>query len=269
MRRVLITGAAGAIGTVLRQGLGGRYPLLRLSDIAPLGEAGAGEEIDHADLRNLAEVEAAMAGVDAVVHLGGAALEAAWESIHEHNIVGTYNVFEAARRHGVSRVIFASSNHAIGYYRRDRHIGPDVAVRPDSRYGVSKAFGEALGSLYADKYGLGVICLRIGSFLPRPDSVRKLSTWISHRDMVQLVGCCLDARAVHFEIVYGVSANDRSWWHSPAAERLGYAPLDNAESYAADILAEQDPEDEPEASRLFHGGPFCETEFSGDLSRID
>ena len=140
MNNVLITGAAGAIGTVVRQGLGGRYPLLRLSDIAPLGEAGAGEEIDHADLRDLAAVEATMDGIDAVVHLGGISQEADWQAIHEHNIAGTYNVFEAARRQGVSRVIFASSNHATGYHRRERHIGPDAELRPDSRYGVSKAF---------------------------------------------------------------------------------------------------------------------------------
>ena len=269
MNNVLITGAAGAIGTVVRQGLGGRYPLLRLSDIAPLGEAGAGEEIDHADLRDLAAVEAAMDGIDAVVHLGGIAHEADWQAIHEHNIVGTYNVFEAARRQGVSRVIFASSNHATGYHRRERHIGPDAALRPDSRYGVSKAFGESMGRLYADKYGLGVICLRIGSFQLRPVDPRMLSTWISHRDMVQLVGCCLDAADVHFEIVYGVSANVRRWWHTPAANRLGYNPLDNAELYADEILEKHAPEDEPEAARLFHGGPFCALEFSGDLSKIE
>ncbi len=269
MHRVLITGAAGAIGSVLREGLRGHYPVLRLSDVAPLGEAAAGEELDAADLGDLAALEAAMDGVDAVVHLGATSVESDWAAIHANNIVGVYHVFEAARRQGVARVVFASSNHAIGYYRRDRRIGPDVALRPDSRYGVSKAFGEALGSLYADKHGIGVVCLRIGSFQPRPLNVRMLSTWLSHRDTIQLVRRCLDATDLHFEIVYGVSANDRGWWDNPGGERIGYRPEDNAEDFAAEILAKQAPDDEPEAERLFHGGPFCAMEFSGDLGDID
>ena len=201
MQRVLITGAAGGIGSVLREGLRGAYPVLRLSDIAPLGEAQPGEELDAADIRDGAQVEAAMEGVDAVVHLGAVSVEDAWEPIHEMNFVGTYNVFEAARRQGVKRIVFASSNHAIGYYRRTQRIGPDVPLRPDSRYGLSKMFGEGLGRLYADKHGIGCVCLRIGSFQPEPQNVRHLSTWISYRDMVHLVRRCLDAPDVHFEIV--------------------------------------------------------------------
>ena len=267
MQRILITGAAGSIGTVLRAGLRGHYPAIRLTDIADLGEAGPGEEIVTADLRDLAQMEAAMAHVDGVVHLGGTPLEAEWDSIHANNIVGLYNTYEAARRQGVSRVIFASSNHAIGYYRRSRAIDHDVAPRPDTRYGVSKVFGEAVARLYADKHGIGSACLRIGSFQKRPLNVRMLSTWISHGDMVRLVRCCLDAPALHFEIVYGASANSRSWWDNSAATRLGYAPEDNAEDYAEEILAADKGEDDVE--RLFHGGPFTSMEFNGDTDKID
>ena len=267
MQRILITGAAGSIGSVLRDGLRGHYPVIRLTDIADLGEAGPGEEIVTADLRDLAQMEAAMAQVDGVVHLGGTALEADWDSIHANNIVGLYNTYEAARRQGVSRIVFASSNHAIGYYRRRRVIDHDAAPRPDTRYGVSKVFGEAVARLYADKHGIGSACLRIGSFQPRPLNVRMLSTWISPGDMVRLVRCCLDAPALHFEIVYGASANSRSWWDNSAATRLGYEPQDNAEDYAAEILASDTGEDAVES--LFHGGPFTTMEFNGDTDKID
>ncbi|MCH7795154.1 MAG: NAD(P)-dependent oxidoreductase, partial [Proteobacteria bacterium] len=232
MQRVLITGAAGNIGGVLRAGLGGVYPALRLSDIKPLGAAREGEELVQADLRDLAEVEAVMAGVDAVVHLGGVPVEDAWAPIHEVNIIGCYHVFEAARRQGVKRVVFASSNHVIGYHRRSERIDDTAMFRPDSRYGLSKLFGEGLGRLYADKHGIACVALRIGSFQPKPKDLRMLSTWISHRDMVRLVRRALEAEGVHFEIVYGVSANDRNWWDNPGAARIGYAPQDNAEDHA-------------------------------------
>lgn len=266
MKRILITGAAGTIGTVLRAGLRGRYPAIRLTDIADLGAAGPGEEIVTADLCDLAQMEAAMAGVDGVVHFGGTAQEADWDSVHANNIIGLYNTYEAARRQGVSRIVFASSNHAIGYYRRSRTIDHDVAPRPDTRYGVSKVFGEAVARLYADKHGIGSACLRIGSFQKRPLNVRMLSTWISHGDMVRLVQSCLDAPELHFEIVYGASANSRSWWDNSAATRLGYAPEDNAEDYAEELIAHDKGEDGVES--LFHGGPFTSMEFAGDTDKI-
>ncbi len=265
-KRVLITGAAGAIGRVLRSGLRGRYPALRLSDIAPLGEPGPGEELYTADIRDMATTEATMEGVDCVVHLAAMAVEDAWERILPNNITGTYNVFEAARRRGVRRMVFASSNHVIGYYRREQVLDPGVPPRPDSRYGVSKVFGEALGRFYADKYGLSVACLRIGSFHERPEAVRHLSTWISPRDTVQLVQRCLEAPDYHFVIVYGVSANTRSRWSNAGVEVLGYRPEDDAEAYAGEILKRGEKEDEVAAR--FHGGPFCAMEFTGDLGKI-
>src|SRR6266849_6092240 len=147
MNRILITGAAGKIGSTLREGLRGRYAVLRLSDIAPLDPARAGEEIVRSDLADLAEVEAAMRGVDCVVHLGAIPGEGTWDKILPNNVVGTWNVFEAARRQGVRRVIYASSHHAVGFYRRARFIDQTVAPRPDGVYGVSKVFGEAVGRL--------------------------------------------------------------------------------------------------------------------------
>lgn len=264
--RVLITGAAGGIGRVLRRGLAGRYDLLRLSDVAPLGDAAAGEELFTADILDLAATEATMAGIDCVVHLAAVPVEDAWEGVLSLNIIGTCNVFEAARRAGVRRVVFASSNHVVGYYRREQVLDTSVLPRPDSRYGASKVFGEALGRLYADKHGLSVACLRIGSFRNRPEDARQLATWISHRDTVQLVRRCLEAPDYHFLVVYGVSANRRARWSNAGLEWLGFRPEDDAEAYAAEVLAREAPAD-PVAS-LFHGGPFCALEFTGDPSKI-
>ena len=269
MQRVLITGAAGTIGSVLRDGLRGRYPVLRLTDRAPLGKAQAGEEIvENLDLADLAGLEAAMQGIDAVVHLAGTPVEQAWEPVLNNNIIGLYNTYEAARRQGVRRIVFASSNHTVGFHPRGRHIDETVPPRPDGRYGVSKVFAEALGRLYADKHGMEIINLRIGSFQPRPKNVRMLNTWLSHRDCVHLVDVALRAAGIQFEIIYGVSANSRNRWHDSLAARIGYEPQDNAEDYAEEILASMKPEDEPLVERMFHGGEYCNMEFDGDLAKI-
>jgi uronate dehydrogenase len=267
MTRVLITGAAGHIGTVLRQGLRGRYDLLRLSDIAPLGNAAPGEEVVQADIQDFAATRRSMEGIDAVVHLGGVIVETDWEKIMPVNIAGAYNVFEAARQQGVKRVVFASSNHAVGFYRRSQRIDDTAQPRPDTRYGLSKAFGESLGHLYADKHAIGVACLRIGTCRERPTELRHLSTWQSHRDIIQLVHRCIDAPRLHFIIAYGVSNNPRSLWDNSAAQReLGYVPEDSAEDFAAELLARAEPADKIGA--LFHGGPFCTMEFDGDPAEI-
>ncbi|MCG8547673.1 MAG: NAD(P)-dependent oxidoreductase, partial [Alphaproteobacteria bacterium] len=187
--KVLLTGAAGTIGRVLRQGLSGQYDLLRLADISPLSDAGPGEECIEMDIGDLDAAVSACRGIDCVVHLAAIPVEPednAWAQILPANIAGTYNVFEAARQAGAKRVVFASSNHVVGFYRRDAVADPDAAMRPDSVYGVSKVFGEALGRLYADKHGMSVACLRIGSFRERPEDRRQIATWISHRDGVQL-----------------------------------------------------------------------------------
>jgi uronate dehydrogenase len=269
MTGILITGAAGQIGRVLRGGLRGSYSLIRLADIAPLGAAEPGEELCTTDIRDIADLDKAMTGIDCVVHMAGVPEEAEWDKVLQLNIEGCYNVFEAARRQGVRRVIFASSNHAVGFHRRERFIDDTVMPRPDTRYGVSKVFGEAVGRLYADKYGLSVACLRIGSFRPadRPSDARQLLTWISHRDTVQLVRRCIDHPDYHFVVAYGVSNNLRSRWDNSNVKFLGYRPQDDSEIYAAKILAADTKEDDIAAQ--FHGGPYCPMEFAGDTSRID
>lgn len=265
-QNVLITGAAGGVGRVLRQALKGRYPNLRLSDVQPLEDVESSEDVVIADLSNLEAVHQLMRDVDAVVHMGGISAEDEWDALLPANIVGTYNLYEAARRAGVKRVVFASSNHVVGFHRRTRVIGPDEAIRPDTRYGVTKAFGEALARLYADKHGLESVCLRIGQFRPRPANSRMLSLWLSPEDMVRLVQSSLDADNVHFEVVYGVSANQRGWYENPGAVRIGYVPQENAEDYLTAVQAQPDAEDE--VGRLFQGGPFCSTEFDGAIDDI-
>jgi uronate dehydrogenase len=270
LRRVLITGAAGEIGTALRASLARRYTTLRLIDRRPIGPTAPGEEDGGlVELEDLPALEAAMHDVDAVIHLGGVPREADWQAIHASNIVGAYHAFEAARRTRVRRFVFASSNHVIGFHRRDRDLDETAPVRPDSRYGASKAFGEALARLYADKHGLEVVCLRIGSFRPRPTDVRMLMTWLSPRDLGALAIAALEAPRIHFEIVYGVSANTRRRWRDRAAERLGYRPTDDAERYAQEILATAKAGADPAPAELYHGGRFCALEFDGDPDRID
>jgi uronate dehydrogenase len=220
-----------------------------------------------ADLADIAALEKAARGVDCIVHLAGVPREGAWDAILPNNVIGTYNLFEAARVAGVKRVVFASSNHVIGYYRATQKVGISEPERPDSRYGVSKAFGEALGRMYADKYGLEVACLRIGSFRARPEDARQLATWISHRDMVELARCCIDAAAFHFLVLYGVSNNTRNRWQNPHAAQVGYRPLDNAEQYASELKSNAPRAGDPAAD--FHGGAFCGLEFTGDARRID
>jgi uronate dehydrogenase len=267
--KVLMTGAAGRIGVVLREHFKGRYGLLRLLDIAAQRPAEPGEDVLNVDLGDTDRLQAAMEGIDCVVHLAGIPTEAAWERILETNIAGSYNVFEAARSRGVRRVVFASSNHAVGFHRREVDLDTDSLTRPDSRYGVSKVFGEALGRMYADKYGLSVACLRIGPFRTpdRPGAERELMNWISHRDMAQLTRRCIEHPGYEFLVAYGVSNNTRNRWHNHLIGFLGYQPEDDAETFASEVLAHPVPED-PIAAQ-FHGGRYCSAEFAGDPSRID
>lgn len=266
--RVLITGAAGNIGLCLRAGLRGRYALLRLADIAEQEPAEGNEDLCTMDVRDIESVERCMQGIDCVVHLAGISTADTWERILPMNIEGCYNVFEAARRQNVRRVIFASSNHAVGYHRRERFLDDTVAPRPDSEYGISKVFGEAVGRMYADKYGLSVANLRIGTFRTPdyPSESRQLLTWISHRDMTELTRCCIEHESYHFVVVYGVSNNLRSRWDNSNAKFLGYVPRDDSEVFAAEILAKNIPED-PVAAQ-FHGGFYCPIGFVGTTDRI-
>ncbi len=257
--RVLLTGAAGGIGRCLHKALAGRYPLLRLADRVPVAALHASDALLIGDLLDPAVAEAAVQDIDCIVHLAGIPKENTWEQILPNNIVATIALFEAARAAGVGRIVFASSNHAIGYHGATQALGIDEPVRPDSRYGVSKVFGEALGRMYVDKYAMTVACLRIGSFRERPEDTRQLSTWIGHRDMAELVRCAIEAPDYGFAIVYGVSANTRAKWASPDAARLGYLPTQDAEAWAAALETIGPPAGDPAAR--FHGGAFCALEY--------
>jgi uronate dehydrogenase len=253
--RVLITGAAGMIGRMLRQGLHDRVGALRLLDVASLGASKPGEELVTADVRDLEAVTEAMEGVDATVHLAGIPHEDSFDRILETNVVGTYNVYEAARKQGCPRVVFASSAHVTGFYDAGERISPEMPVRPDSFYGVGKACGENLGRLYADKHGLQVVCVRIGTVAERPTTLRHLSTWLSPRDAVELFWRCLVAPDIGFSVVYGTSATQRGWWDPGPIEQLGYRPLDDAETWSSEVnSADADP---TESGKGPQGGSYA------------
>ena len=255
-RRVLLTGAAGRIGSSLRQGLREGLDEFRLSDrehVEPVPRTP--ETFVLADLVDASDVADAVENVDAIVHLGGHPDEASFDDLLGPNIQGTFNLFEAARRAGVRRVIYASSNHATGFYGTGDRLVGDEPTRPDSLYGVTKVFGEAVGSLYADKFGLEVIAVRIGSFETKPSEPRHLSTWLSPTDALRLFKACLAPVDVHFIVLYGVSANTRTWWPlDQAAKALGYQPRDNAEDFAAEI---------GEGSDAVQGGRFVLPDYGG------
>ena len=265
VERVLITGAAGRIGTMLRPRLARAGRVLRLLDVDPVEGVSGGEEVVQASVTDLAAVEDACRAVDAVVHLGGLAGEAPWDAIAEVNVGGTYAVFEAARRQGVRRVVFASSNHAVGFFpRRDGPV-PDAAFpMPDTYYGVSKVVGEALGSLYHSRYGIDVVCLRILSCRDHPTSLRELSTWLSPGDVARLVDAALTAPGPGFRVVWGVSANTRGWVSLDEARRLGYEPQDDAEVYADELVARFGEPDMADRDHVFLGGPFTGPDYDAD-----
>jgi uronate dehydrogenase len=254
-RPVLLTGAAGALGTWLRPHLAQRTGGLRSSDIRTFGPALAGETIVPADLSDAAAVDALVAGCGAIVHFGAVSVEDSFERILSSNVVGTHNVFEAARRHGIRRVVYASSIHVVGYYPTTERIDADAPPRPDSYYGVSKVFGEALARLYVEKEGFEVACLRIGVALPQPTAPRNLWTWLSTADLLRLVDTYLDAPRLGFTIVYGISDNDRRWWTNEKADSP-FRPLDNAERHAARLLPNGDTRDPNDPGVRYHGGPF-------------
>jgi len=266
-RRIVFTGAAGGIGTMTRPLLARLYPGLVLSDRVRPADLQPGETFVPADLTQPDEVAALLKGAHSVLHFGGHSVEGTWDQILNANIIGCYNIFEAARVAGVKRVVFASSNHAVGYYPRSSRIGPNVTVRPDSRYGVSKAFGEALGAMYSDKHGMSVTCLRIGNVGPIPLDVRRLSIWISPEDIVQLFQIGLEHPDIRFEILYGESNNEASWWDNSRAYQLGYKPTGRAEDHRAHAEAEQQKIGPDPVGDLFQGGTFTSAEFTNDVDK--
>ena len=255
-RRLLLTGANGNLGRELRPRLKAYCDTLRLSHRSPMGEAGPGEEIVIADLADAAAVGAMVDGADAIVHMGGVSTEQAWEPILAGNIVGMVNLYEAARKSGVKRIVFASSNHVTGFYRQDQVISPRDPARPDGFYGLSKAFGEDLAQLYWDRYQLETVSLRIGSSFAAPKDRRMLATWMSYDDTERLIVAALTAPVVGHTIIYGMSDNATTWWDNTPARHIGYRPRDSSETYRAEVEARQPVLDASDPAVIYQGGAF-------------
>lgn len=257
LERILVTGAAGGLGKALRPYLSRLAHKVRLSDINDLGEATGHEELVYCDLADYAEVCELVADCDGIIHLGGMSVESPWEKILHANIVGTYNLYEACRRHGHKpRIVFASSNHAIGFYPRTQRIDTEVPHRPDSLYGVSKCFGEDLARLYFDKFGIESLSVRIGSCFPEPVDARMMVTWLGIEDFVALLERAFVAPKLDYTVIYAASDNHEKWWDNSRVTFLGWRPQASSEKWRAKINAMT--KDDPNAVAVArHGGSFA------------
>ena len=257
MNKLVLTGAAGRLGSYLREPLTVLCDELVSSDLVDdLGKLYPGESYQKADLANYDEIHALLEGADMVVHFGAIGDEAPFEQILGPNIIGAYNIWEAAYRHGLRRVVYASSIHAVGMHKKQDFIGTDVPHRPDTYYGLAKCFAEDLASMYWDKRRLESVCMRILS-CAQVNNTRALGTWLSYDDLIQMVTRAIDTPTTGFSLVYGVSNNDRAPVDNAAAAYLGYKPKDNAEQFAKEVFAEAEPADISDAAQMLHGGPFA------------
>ena len=257
MKRLLITGAAGGLGKLARARLGHMADILRLSDIDDLGEAAANEEIVCCDLGDKAAVEDLVAGCDGVVHLGGISVEHPWDLIMNANINGVFNLYEAARKNGAPRIMFASSNHAIGFHKQTDRLNASSSVRPDGLYGVSKCFGENMASMYHDKFGVETACVRIGSCFEEPRNHRMLATWLSPDDFVRLIERIFAVPRLGCPIIYGGSDNTVSWWDNGSVSYLGWRPQDNGEVFRPKIDQAMDQPGPNAPDVVYQGGFFA------------
>lgn len=268
MTKLALSGAGGGLGSVIRAEfvLRRRLPL-RSAGHRPLAPLVDGEDLCHGDLRQPEVVDRLLDGVEVLIHMAGTSVERPLDEIIENNLRALVQVYEGARRHRVKRVVFASSNHTIGMYPSDasERLPIDCAFRPDCFYGLSKMWGEGLARMYWDKHGIESVCLRIGSCLPRPTEHRHLATWLGHEDLLHLIDRCVDAPAVGFHVVWGVSANTRSYWDNAQAAALGYRPRQNAEDHAAQILRLPNPLDA--TAQRFQGGGFVTTDYTPEDAR--
>ncbi|MTV41037.1 NAD-dependent epimerase/dehydratase family protein [Duganella radicis] len=230
--RLLLTGAAGNLGKVLRPRIAAWAEIVRVSDVAAMAPAQAGEEVVRCDLSDKAAVNQLMRGVDAVLHFGGISTENTFEAVLRANIQGTYNIYEAAHLHGVRRVVFASSNHAVGFYEQNQFIDAHAPTRPDGMYGLSKVFGEQLGRYYYDRAGIETVCLRIGSSYPEPANRRMMGSWLSYDDLQEALRCSLFTPRVGFTVLFGTSDNPVRWWDNRHASHLGFRPKDSSARFA-------------------------------------
>nr|WP_321456069.1 NAD(P)-dependent oxidoreductase [uncultured Cohaesibacter sp.] len=266
MGRILLTGAAGMIGTVLADKMPKEGEIWRLTDLhslAPRSENGV--EVMQGDLTDPGFAKELCSGVEAIIHMAGEPRERRWPELVEPNVTCTFNLWQAAAEQGVERIIYGSSNHVLGMYPVSQKLGLDAPYRPDSRYGVTKMFGEAVARLYADKNNLKAFIIRIGSFLDRPTTRRHMRMWISHRDMCTLVRLGLTAD-YHCETVFGISNNTNANYDNSRAYELGYRPQDNGQDYAGDIPDDDLDPDSPIVT--LQGGFSCGRDFSGDLSLL-
>lgn len=254
--RILLTGAAGGLGQALRPRLKANCTVLRCADRVAFDSAGEQEEFVLAELADANAVMAMMQGVDAVVHLGGVSTEAAFEPILQANILGMYNLYEAARKQGVQRIIFASSNHVTGYYKQSETISAAHPPRPDGLYGVSKAFGEDLSRMYFDRYGIETACVRIGSSFPEPKDRRMLASWLSYDDLHRLVTACLTTPVLGHSIIFGMSNNAVTWWDNAHAKHIGFIPKDSSDAFRDAVFANTPAPDLTDPAVQFQGGGF-------------
>lgn len=254
--KLVLTGAAGRLGSYLREPLAKMADELVSTDVLEVGTLYKGERFVKADLANLAEMEEVIKGADMVVHFGAIGDEAPFETLLGPNFIGAYNVWEAAYRHGVKRVVYASSIHAVGMYPKNEFIGTDVPHRPDTFYGLAKCFAEDLGRLYWEKRGLESVHMRILS-CAQVNNARALGSWLSYDDLIQMVKRAIETPVTGFSVVYGVSNNDRVPVDNAKASFLGYRPKDNAEQFASEVLADMPDADPSDPGQMRHGGPFA------------
>lgn len=255
-QKLLMTGAAGGLGQAMRLRLRANCEVLRLSDVSPMAAAQSGEEVMQADLSDMTAVQSMVEGCQAIVHFGGISVEQPWAPILQANIIGVYNLYEAARVHGVQRVIFASSNHVMGFYRQNEVVDALSPPRPDGLYGLSKAFGEDLSRMYFDRYGIETACVRIGSSFPAPRDRRMLATWLSYDDLHRLITACLTTPVLGHSIIYGTSDNSVGWYDNHLAKHIGFRPQDSSDAYREAIFAQTSAPDLSDPAVQFQGGGF-------------
>jgi len=253
--RLLLTGAAGKLGRHLRTSLRPYAQLMRLSDIAAMDPAGPAEELMPCQLADKQAVDRLVQGCNAVVHMGGLPTDHAFEDILEANIKGVLHIYEGARRHAVERVIFASSNHVVGFHLQEEVLGTDCVRRPDSYYGLSKSFGEDVAQFYWNRYGIQSASLRIGSAFPEPRDRRMMHTWLSYRDLTELIRCCLQAPHLGHTVVFGMSDNPEPWWDNSGAAHLGFKPQDSSTPFRS-VREQTPPLAAADPARRYQGGAF-------------
>ncbi len=257
MKRILLTGAAGNLGKFIRVKLAGWTDVMRLSDLNDINDATDNEEVKCCDLGDKEMVMKLVEGCDGIIHLGGVSTESTFDSILNGNIVGTYNLYEAARKHGIKRIFFASSNHTIGFHERETQLDADSTMRPDSLYGVSKCYGEMLASLYHDKYGIETARVRIGSCFEKPLDRRMLATWLSADDFVSLIVRVFECDRLGCPVIYGASANKERWWDNQKVRYLGWEPKDSSANFIDEPYLAQRAGNASDPVVRYQGGGFA------------